>query len=176
MSTFLSLGLLAVLVLLLVTFAWGFFMDAPFLPTPKRVVREMIRLAGLTGNETVMDLGAGDARVLLAAKKQYPSIRAIGCEKLPFIWALGKCNVLLSRKAVEFRLGDALAQDVGDADCIFLYLFPEIMRTLEGKFDRELKPGTRVVSFVFTFPGRKPVQEVPLPWLGGTGTVRLYEW
>jgi len=176
LAPLLSLGLLVVLVLLLVNFAWGFFMDAPFLPTHKRVVKEMIRLAGLKGQETVMDLGAGDARILLAVKKAFPSIRAIGCERLPFVWALGRLNIFLSRRTVEWRLGNALHQDVGGADCIFLYLFPEIMRKLEEKFNRELKPGTRVVSFVFRFPNRKPLQEVSVPWLGSTSALRLYEW
>lgn len=151
-------------------------MDAPFLPTSRHVVKEMIRLAGLKENETVMDLGAGDARVLLSAKKAVPSIRAIGCEKLPFVWALGRLNIFLSRRSVEWKLGDALRQDVRGADCIFLYLFPAIMISLENKFNRELKPGTRVISFVFKFPNHKPVQELSMPWLGGTSVLRLYRW
>lgn len=136
----------------------------------------MIRFAELNGTETVMDLGAGDARVLIRAKKLYPSIRAVGFEILPMVWVLGKLNILLSGRKIEWRRADALKQNVGDADCVLLYLFPKVMRELEKKFDRELRPGTKVVSYVFRFPGHEPVKEMPVPWLGGKNVLRLYRW
>ena len=136
----------------------------------------MIRFAELTGTETVMDLGAGDARILIKAKKMYPSIRAVGFEILPVVWALGKLNIFLSRRNIEWRRADALKQDVSEADCIFLYLFPDVMKDLEEKFNRELKPGTKVISQVFRFRGREPVKEMSVPWFGGKNVLRLYRW
>jgi len=151
-------------------------MDAPFVPSSRTVVRAMIDFAELKGTETVFDLGAGDARILIAAKKKHPSIRAVGVEILPFVWALGRLNILLSRCAIEWRRGNALTQDMREADCVLLYLFPKVMKTLQEKFDRELKPGTTVISYVFRFPDRKPEKEMVVPWLGGKNVLRLYRW
>lgn len=151
-------------------------MDAPFLPSSRKVVRAMIDFAELRGTETVVDLGAGDARILIAAKKKYPSIRAVGIEILPLVWLLGRLNIFLSRRDIEWRRGNALTQDVREADCVFLYLFPKVMKTLQEKFDRELRPGTKVISYVFRFPGRKPLRELTVPWLGGKNVLRLYRW
>ena len=50
------------------------------------------------------------------------------------------------------------------------------MKKLHAKFDRELRPGTRVVSYVFKFPGKEPEQEVKVPWMGGERYVRVYRW
>ena len=136
----------------------------------------MIALADLKGTETVFDLGAGDARILVAAKKMHPSIRAVGIEILPLVWAIGRLNILFSRCKIEWRRGNALTLDTHEADCVFLYLFPNVMKDLQKKFDRELKPGTKVISLVFRFPDRKPIRELSVPWLGGTSTLRLYQW
>ena len=56
---------------------------------------------------------------------------------------------------VTFIEGDFLDQDLSKATVILCYLFPEALRALKPKFERELKPGTRIVSEVFTVPGWK---------------------
>ena len=67
-------------------------------------------------------------------------------------------------------------QDVSDADCIFLYLMPGAMKTLQKKFEKELKPGTKVISHAFKFPGREAVKSMPVPWLQGEKELLLYTW
>lgn len=154
----------------------NFIIKVPFVPSSKKAIEEMIRFADLKGTETVYDLGAGDGRILIAAKRLHPGIRAIGIEYVPTVWLLGKLRIWLSRRKVTLLCGDALKYSVTDAQCIFLYLFPTIMEELGKKFDRELKPGTTVISSVFPFPHRKPIAEKQVPWLGERRTIRLYRW
>jgi len=45
---------------------------------------------------------------------------------------------------------------------IFTYLNPNIMDDLLTKFDKELKPGTRLVSLSFKFTGKQPINEIDL--------------
>ncbi len=167
---------LLLLLIVLVTVAGNLFVRVPFVPASHRVAEEMVRLAGLKGTETVYDLGAGDGRILIAAKRLHPHLRAIGWEYVPTVWLLGKLRIWWSRQQVQLRLGNALKQHVQEADCIFLYLFPTVMPLLEEKFNRELKPGTRVISYVFPFPHKKPVAQKSVPWLGRVNTLWLYEW
>jgi hypothetical protein len=50
------------------------------------------------------------------------------------------------------------------------------MPALEAKFDRELKPGTKVLSLAFPFPRRQPVARKEVPWLKSVSTIYLYRW
>lgn len=49
--------------------------------------------------------------------------------------------------------GDIFAQDLSKADVVTCYLLPNINEKLAEKLSRELRPGTRVVSNTFIFPG-----------------------
>lgn len=69
-----------------------------------------------------------------------------------------------------------LSVNVSDADCIFLYLIPHMMKKLEEKFEKELKPGTKIVSYAFSLPHKTPVKEMSVPWLTGERKLRMYEW
>lgn len=174
---YLLLGIaLLPLLFLLVTGIGNFLVRVPFVPTSRRVAEEMVRFADLTGTETIYDLGAGDGRILIAAKRLHPGLRAIGWEFVPTVWLLGKLRIWWSGQEVAFKLGNALKHSVADAGCLFLYLFPAAMAELERKFDRELKPGTKVVSYVFRFPHREPVSQKQVPWLGETRMLWLYQW
>ncbi len=158
----LSLITVAVAALALTVFMY-LVSGVPYVPTPKRIAEEMVKLSGLRAGETVVDLGAGDGRVLVTAKKMYPSVIARGCELVPTIWLFGKLYLFFKRADVRLRLGDAFKEDVRDADVVLLYLMPEMNAELVSKFDRELKPGTRVVSRTFKIAGKEPKEERVIP-------------
>lgn len=172
---------LILLVLVLVAFILTvgvhlFILRTPYVPTPKAIARAMVRSAELHGGETVMDLGAGDARLLLAAERAHPGITAVGCELVPTIWLLGWLNLRLRRSRAVLHLRSALTEDVTRADVVFLYMMPHVMESLEGKFDLELRPGAKVVSHAFRFPGRQPTREVTVPWGRRWKKIYVYTW
>lgn len=161
------------LVLMLMTTV---FLRAPYVPTPMKVTRKMVEFAELQGKEVIYDLGAGDARLLIEAKRQFPNCIAKGFELSPPVYLLGKFRIWRSRQKVILEMKNFFHRDVSDADCIFLYLMPGAMKKLQKKFEKELKPGTKIVSHAFTFPDRKPLKTMPVPWLQGQKKVLLYEW
>lgn len=172
-----GIALLAIWVIFLaLMLASTVFLKAPFVPTPLKVVRKMIELADLKGTETIYDLGAGDGRLLIEAKRKHPKLKAIGYELSFPVWLFGKLRIWIARLKITFAMKNFLHQDVSDADCIFLYLMPGAMKSLEKKFEKELKKGTKIVSHAFTFPNRKPKKEVMVPWLKGENNLRLYIW
>lgn len=152
------------------------FVAVPFVPTPMPVVRKMIEASGLQDGQVLYDLGAGDARLLVEAKRRFPNCTVVGCELQPTVWLLGKLRVFFSRKQVTFNLGNALRQDVREADGICLFLMPELLEALEEKFNEELKPGATVVSYVFPFPRRQPVREIPVRYWFWERKIRVYRW
>ena len=144
-------------ILVLITMVTNLLLMVPYVPTPNRVIEKMLSMANLQGDETVYDLGCGDARMLTIAKKQYPNIRAIGYELSPGVWMLAKLRVLFSKQNVELHMRDFFMADMRDADVFLLYLIPTVMAKLEKKLNEEAKPGTRVISHGFQFKDKEPV-------------------
>lgn len=155
-----------------VTLIQHLFLTVPFIPTPAATVEAMLDAADLRGAETVYDLGAGDARLLIAAKRRHPGITAKGCECVWAVWLLGNLRVWRSGQRVTLLRRSVYGMDVRDADVVFLYLFPSMMGRLAAKFDRELRPGTRVVSHAFRFPGREDGRRID----AGGKTLWAYSW
>ena len=146
---------------LLVTTAYSVLFGAPFVPTGTDRVRTMLRLAGLRPGEKLVDLGSGDGRIVIAAAKA--GMRAEGWEVNPYLWLI---SVLRIRHAgvhdrARVRLGSYWPASMRDADVVTLFLITSQMGSMERKLRAELRPGSRVVSYAFTFPewGHEDAQE-----------------
>lgn len=136
----------------------------------------MLDLADLKPGDTVYDLGAGDGRLLRAAKLREPTLMTIGYEILPLVWLLGRCRSWWAGTRDDLRLGSFFTADISDADVVLTYLYPEIMEKLAVKLDLELKPGTRVVANAFGFTHREPVERRDVDIGKGTREVLVYQW
>jgi SAM-dependent methyltransferase len=131
--------------------------DVVFVTTPHRVVREMLKLAGVAKDDVVYDLGSGDGRIVIAAARDFGA-RGVGVDIDPKLVAEGREN---ARKAgvaerVTFIEQDVLKADISKATVIALYMLPTMNKQLLPKFFSELQPGTRVVSHRFEIGDWKP--------------------
>lgn len=145
------------------------FSKVPFVPVRKKVLKDIISALKLSNESILYDLGCGDGRILFAAAKIYPKISCVGIEKapFPFLWAKSRqifSNYLPAQAGKKIMIvhGDMFQTDISPATHIFLYLFPELMNSLLPKFEKELRPGTRVVSCDFQFSGKHPDQVLDL--------------
>ncbi|MDP2598834.1 MAG: hypothetical protein Q8P49_03330, partial [Candidatus Liptonbacteria bacterium] len=59
-------------------------------------------------------------------------------------------------------------EDLSRFDAIIVYGYPPIMEKLGAKLKREMKPGAKVISLVYPFPGRSPDESRE------TGQYKLY--
>lgn len=151
--------LYVVIILILAVFisaAIAGFSAAPFVPTFARDVQRLLQFASVRNDELVIDLGAGDGRFLVAATRY--GARAIGYEISLLMYCIAYGNVVLHRQQRRVRVvyANFYERNLGDADVICCFLTPKAMRLLEPKFERECKPGARVVSYAFKLPQRKP--------------------
>jgi hypothetical protein len=128
----------------------------PFITTPDEVVERMLRLAGTGPGDTVIDLGSGDGRIVIAAAKKFGA-RGIGIELDGRLVERSRDNARLAEVAerVSFIEGDVLATDLSQASVLTVYLLPFLIDKLQPRF-LEMKPGTRVVSHAFGMVGWKP--------------------
>lgn len=154
---YLSSGMLAAAVIavalvlgtLLVTTGYSVLFGAPYLPTSASTAAEMLRLAGLKPGEKLADLGSGDGRLLIAAARA--GAEAEGWEINPALWLLSLWNIHRAGVGALVRLG-SYWHDRVDADVVTLFLIRTQMKRMRRKLLAELKPGARVVSYIFEFP------------------------
>ena len=74
-------------------------MRAPFITTPPEVVARMLQLAGTGPQDTVIDLGSGDGRIVIAAAREHGA-RGLGIELDPKLVALARENARRYAEAV----------------------------------------------------------------------------
>jgi SAM-dependent methyltransferase len=139
---------------------WPRFRGAPWAPTSRRTIRNMLALANVRPGDTVYDLGSGDGRIPLMAARRFGA-RAVGIEIDPlfYLWTRFKIVVLGQQGRVRLVRGDLFDQDLSQADVVTCYLLPRTNERLVGKLEQELRPGTRVVSRRFQLPGWSPVRQ-----------------
>lgn len=135
--------------------------DVVFVPTPAAVVEAMLKLAKVSSNDVVYDLGSGDGRIVIAAAKTYGA-RGVGIDIDPERTREAMANATASGVAdkVTFRTEDLFMADISPATVVTLYLSPPVNSRLAGKLMKELKPGTRVVSHAFDLGSWKPQQRL----------------
>lgn len=157
--------MMVLLFLILQLFFAGFFLflclafvtGGPFVPSSKRSVETMIRLAKLRPGQTIIDAGSGDGRVLFEAAKQ--GANSVGLEINPYLVLYTRLRAFFGpyRGLVTVLWQNLWRSDLRSADVVFVYLIPWKMDVLAEKLKRELKPGSLVISNSFIFPGWKIV-------------------
>ena len=134
--------------------------DVMWLGSPEQMVGAMLRAARTGPGDLVVDLGAGDGRIPIAAARDFGA-RAIGIEYDPKMAALAARNAERAGVADRVRIieGDLFKHDFSRATVLTLYLLPEINLQLRPQI-LDMAPGTRVVSNTFTMAEWEPDQTI----------------
>ena len=121
-----------------------------YAPTSAPVVRSMLQLAGVGPGDVVYDLGSGDGRIVIAAARDFGA-RGVGIEIDARLVAEARSNARASgvEDKVEFLLGDMYEADLTPATVVTLFLHPEPNLKLRPKLRAALRPGARVVSYMW---------------------------
>ena len=133
--------------------------DVIFVPTPPEVVEAMLKMAKVGANDVIYDLGSGDGRIPIAAAKTYGA-RGIGIDIDPQRIKEANANAQAAgvTDKVRFLNQDLFETNISEATVVTLYLLPSLNQKLLPKLNRELKPGTRIVSHAFDMGDAKPLQ------------------
>ena len=135
--------------------------DVIYEPSPQNVVEGMLKLANVQKDDVVYDLGCGDGRIAITAVKQFGAT-GVGIDIDPVRIEESLKN---ARKAgvverLTFRNEDLFAADIKEATVVTLFLSQSVNLRLRPKLLRELKPGTRVVSYYWDMDDWKPTKRV----------------
>jgi phospholipid N-methyltransferase len=124
--------------------------DVVWVPTPDELVNKMLTMAKVTAKDYVVDLGAGDGKIAIAAGKSFGAT-ALGIEYNSDMAKLAQCFVLAAGVGDKVKIieGDIFKEDFSKATVVTMYLLPELNIRLRPTI-LNMKPGTRVTSHQFT--------------------------
>ena len=147
-----TLVAIAINIFILVTILLPMILGAPFVPIEKTVLKRMIVLLQVKPGDKAVDLGSGDGRVVIELARA--GAKAQGYEINPFLVLASHKNIKnagMSGQA-SVRWKNFWNQDFSSFQIITLFGMPHMMKKLQEKLARELKPGARVISHQFMFP------------------------
>src|ERR1044071_3932513 len=154
----------------------------PYVPTPQIVVDEMLKLAGVTAKDFVIDLGSGDGRVILTAARNFKAQGlGVDIDKTLVAFSNKQAKIVGVEDRAKFIEQDMFKADISKATVVTLYVLPDFMEKLRPKLVSELKPGARIVAHDYYMSGWYPDKRLDLTVpekvaANGTDKAYLYLW
>jgi SAM-dependent methyltransferase len=155
-------------IILLVTacFTLVVFFGAPYLPTLSKQVEVALDLLDLQPGETMLELGCGDGRVMLAAARR--GWLVVGYELNPIMVAVTWLRTRRYRRQVTIIWGNFFRKTLLPADGIFCFILPRFMPVIHQKIltarehDRQRNKSDnkplKLASFAFAITSVKPAK------------------
>jgi SAM-dependent methyltransferase len=142
---------------IVVTFAYAGWRAAPWVPMKKDDTERLLALAALRQGDVLYDLGCGDGRVVCAAGRVGATARGFEISLLPFLLAHIRRMRENNRRRMRISFRDFWHADLRDANVVSFFLMPKVYAKLRAKLEQELKPGTKVIAYVWPIDGWTPV-------------------
>jgi hypothetical protein len=158
MAAIVTVGLVAVSLYLLFFVFFPIARGAIYDPSSMAEAENMARLAEVRPGEKAADLGSGDGRVVCALARS--GAVAHGYEINPILVMVSRRKIRregLSGRAF-IHWGNFWRRSLSGYSLITVFQVGFVMARLEAKLERELAPGSRIVSHYWRFPGLRPEQ------------------
>lgn len=147
------------LVLLALAYPARAWSDAPLFPTSATALEGLDGLIALPPGARVLDAGCGLGHGLQALRRVWPHARLEGIEwSRPWRWLAA-----LRCPWATLRQGDMWAQSWSGHDLVYLFQRPESMARAVEKAQREMRPGTWLVSLEFEARALRPHARLQRP-------------
>lgn len=149
--------LILIFCILLISAALAGVSFAPWVPTWKKDLPRIFKLANLQPGEIFYELGCGNGKVVLYAYRNF-QVKAIGLEISLPLYLVCKIRQLFNfSPRLSFKFKSLFREDLSKADVVYFFGMPKpLKQKLKQKLERELKPKTRVISYVFPIEGWQP--------------------
>jgi SAM-dependent methyltransferase len=150
---------LITLVILGILFCFSFVVlfGAPYLPTLGKQVDISLDLLDLKPGQTMLELGCGDGRVLIAAAER--GWNAVGYELNPLLAFMAWARTRKYGRRVKVHCANFWAIKWPVTDGIFGFILPRYMSKLHKKVIQECRMPVKVVSFAFVIEDKKPTAQ-----------------
>ena len=158
MAIFLELLLLLVLIYIIILLTYSLALGAPYAAIGEKRLKTMVSLLNLKKGKRLIDIGAGDGRIVMFVAKK--GVTSFGIEINPLLVLIARIKIRKQKlKNAHIILADCWQHDFSNYDYITVWGTTNMMKNLEKKLLKELTPGTKVVSNHFRFPNWKYAKE-----------------
>jgi tRNA G46 methylase TrmB len=124
-------------------------------------------MAGVSKKDIVYELGSGDGEFILTAAEEFHAKKAIGIEIDYTRYWISKIRKQTTKNNNAFFIrSDFKKVKLTDATVVYFYLVPAVIKRIMPKLRKELRPGTKIVSYRY---------EVPLKLLKKSNGLFLYK-
>lgn len=132
---------------------------APWVPMRSRDLKRVFDLADLKDDEVFYDLGCGNGKVVLYAAKNF-NVQSIGIEiGIPLYLTCILRKFFGGVKNAKFKYKSLFNEDISKADVVYIFgMTRTLKQKMVDKLLSELKPGARIISYVFEIDGLTPSQ------------------
>ena len=122
----------------------------PLARTPEPAIEVMMKLASVSRGDVLYDLGSGDGRIAIHAARAFGT-RGVGIdlEEEHLKEAAENARIAGVESLLRFERRDLLDVSLREASVVAFFLAPDLNLRLLPKFRRELRPGTRIVSYKY---------------------------
>lgn len=135
--------------------------EIPFVPTPKKIAKKMAQLAGLLVGDSVIDLGSGTGRLVIAAAREQRDCTVVGVERSLVLRFATRCKLVLFpalQKRISIINQDFYTIDLTPYAVIFCFITPDGFKALMPKF-MHLQTGKKIVTYMFPLPSTEGFSE-----------------
>jgi len=148
---------IAILSVVVVTL-YGFIIGAPIFFTPETAFREALEFCQIRPGSHFCDLGAGTGRTMIMASREF-GLKTSGFELSPILYFWAWLNIHLhGAKNCRLFCHNFYNHDFSQEEVVFCFLTPSALVRLKPKLEKELRPGTLVISYSFSFPQWEPLK------------------
>ena len=153
--------------LALIPTAYAGLIGAPYAPTRLPVVVQAFKKLGIGTDDTVVDLGAGDGKILLEAKRR--GARVVGYELSPIMWLVSRL------RGVPVRYANFYKQQLPEkTTVVFAFLMPKTMKRIRRYLAEQHLPQAKYL-LAYTFPLPQEVHPMTIIREDKCGPIYVYD-
>ena len=144
-----------------VAYFWmvSFLFGAGYQGAPRKSIEVMSRFAEMGPQDTVYELGAGTGAIAFPAAREYGAhVVAVELEPLRILIMRIRRAVGPGADRIQILRRNMYTIDLRPATVVTAFLWPGAMARLRPKFEKELRPGTRVISRCHPIIGWTPAR------------------
>ncbi len=136
----------------IVSLLYSSFKGAPYVPTKKDRVLELLKNARLKKGQKILELGCGDGRVVRTAVEFF-QMKGVGIDVNRLLVWIARFKHRKLKKNLTFHADNVFKTPLSGYDVIYVFLMPEMLIKLKEKFTKECGRGTLIISHGFKIEG-----------------------
>ena len=146
--------LVLILIIYLLNIIVSFRKMVPYVPSPFKIIKKMVKLAEISPADRLIDLGSGSGRIIITLACRYPNA-VTGIDNSPVLVYITKLRFWLNKifgrlKTKQYKIikGDFFSFDLSNYNIVFCFLTNTAMSKLKANLEK-LPLGAKIISYHF---------------------------